>query len=224
MALLAPLVLALALGTDPDLAAAERAFNAGRYEDVLPALDRALGKPLPPAERRRAHELQAITHAAFEEPSKAIAAFQEVLADEPTWEPPRMTSPKVRALFESAKKRGPAIRVAPPPPPEKAPERVAEKPPEKLPEKPPEKPPERVASTRAPLEPGEKPPERLAARPPPAVVAPVENPPPEEEKPLYKQWWLWTGVAVLAAGASVGVWAGTRTSVPQGSLGSGTLP
>ena len=41
-----------------------------------------------------------------------------------------------------------------------------------------------------------------------------EEPPPEnpEGAPVYKKWWFWTGVAVVAAGAGVGIYYATKSS------------
>ena len=34
------------------------------------------------------------------------------------------------------------------------------------------------------------------------------------DQPVYKKWWFWTGVAVVAVGGGVGVYAATRSSTP----------
>lgn len=43
-------------------------------------------------------------------------------------------------------------------------------------------------------------------------------PPPAEGKPVYKKWWFWTGIAVVAGGTGIGIYAATRgggeTSMP----------
>jgi tetratricopeptide (TPR) repeat protein len=36
----------------------------------------------------------------------------------------------------------------------------------------------------------------------------------EEKKPLYKKWWFWTGVGVVATGAGVGIYSATRQDGP----------
>lgn len=101
------IALLLGVGADPDLAAAERAFEEGRYQDVLPALDRALAQPLPLEQRRRALELQAITHAAFDDSRQAVQSFRQLLAVDPQYRPGVQVSPKVRGLFEEAARLGP---------------------------------------------------------------------------------------------------------------------
>jgi len=35
------------------------------------------------------------------------------------------------------------------------------------------------------------------------------SPPPEGEKPVYKKWWFWTGIALVGAGAGIGIYAAT---------------
>ena len=37
-------------------------------------------------------------------------------------------------------------------------------------------------------------------------------PPPEGGTPVYKRWWFWTGIALVGAGAGVGIYAATRPS------------
>ncbi|MGE0396087.1 MAG: tol-pal system YbgF family protein [Kofleriaceae bacterium] len=47
-------------------------------------------------------------------------------------------------------------------------------------------------------------------------------PPPPEGKPVYKKWWFWTGLALVGAGAGVGIYAATRpgeTSSPPMTTG-----
>ena len=36
----------------------------------------------------------------------------------------------------------------------------------------------------------------------------------QEAAPVYKKWWFWTTIAVVGAGAGVGIYAATRTSGP----------
>ena len=47
-----------------------------------------------------------------------------------------------------------------------------------------------------------------------------------DQKPVYKKWWFWTGVGVLAVGGTVGIYAATRSgsSPPMSDLGNITLP
>ena len=113
-------VLALLGGAaDPDVAAAESAFDEAHYEDVLPAVRRALQHPLSDADKKRAFELEAFTQAAFDERSGSVEAFRHVLGLDPAYEPDPSTGPKVRAYWEHARKLGPLGR--PPPHVEDAP-------------------------------------------------------------------------------------------------------
>lgn len=45
----------------------------------------------------------------------------------------------------------------------------------------------------------------------------VEPPPPRT--PIYRKWWFWTGVAAVAAGAGVGIYAVASGGPPDTSLG-----
>jgi tetratricopeptide (TPR) repeat protein len=55
---------------------------------------------------------------------------------------------------------------------------------------------------------------RLTKRPPPVTS------PPAEHKPIYKQWWFWTGVAVVGVVGSVGIYEGTKSGPPGTDLGN----
>jgi len=75
--------------------------------------------------------------------------------------------------------------------------RVAREPPRPPPPPPPKPPP--------PPEP-EPQPEPVVAHPPRPPPPPVPLPPPlppEPSKPVYRQWWFWTGTGVIVAGAAV---------------------
>jgi tetratricopeptide (TPR) repeat protein len=73
-----------------------------------------------------------------------------------------------------------------------------------------------------------------APEPPPATTAPPPSttsnaatltasaPPPEKKTPVYKKWWLWTAVGVVAVGVGVGLGVGLGTS-SSGSLPSTTF-
>lgn len=56
--------------------------------------------------------------------------------------------------------------------------------------------------------------EKLTKRPPPVTS------PPAEHKPIYKQWWFWTGVAVVGVVGGVGVYEGTKSGPPGTDLGN----
>jgi tetratricopeptide (TPR) repeat protein len=42
----------------------------------------------------------------------------------------------------------------------------------------------------------------------------VRKPKKPPEKPVYKKWWFWTGLGVVAAGAGVGIYAASSGSNP----------
>jgi tetratricopeptide (TPR) repeat protein len=50
------------------------------------------------------------------------------------------------------------------------------------------------------------------------------NPPPrrhhEAETPIYETWWFWTGVGVVVAAGSVGIYEGTKGGPPGTDLGN----
>jgi hypothetical protein len=102
VALLSLCVLAASSGTEK-LKAADDAFQGARYEEVLPALARARSAGLSLEEAARASELEAMTHAAFDDLPRARAAFSQLLRLRPDYQPDPESSPKVRALFEEAK-------------------------------------------------------------------------------------------------------------------------
>lgn len=57
-------------------------------------------------------------------------------------------------------------------------------------------------------------------RPPPAPPGPPAPPPQPAARPLYKQWWLWTGIAVIGAG-SVAIYEVARSNgAPSTTLGN----
>jgi tetratricopeptide (TPR) repeat protein len=41
-----------------------------------------------------------------------------------------------------------------------------------------------------------------------------ETPPETTDKPIYKKWWFWTGLAVVGAAGGVGIYAATRPDGP----------
>ncbi len=62
---------------------------------------------------------------------------------------------------------------------------------------------------------------------PPALTGPSGPtgplvPPPPPPPPVYKRWWFWTGIAVAAAGAAVGIYFGVRPHAgpPTSALGN----
>ncbi|HZS39853.1 MAG TPA: tetratricopeptide repeat protein [Polyangia bacterium] len=65
----------------------------------------------------------------------------------------------------------------------------------------------------------------VVVAPPPAAAAVIVAPPPAPPKrtPIYKRWWLWTTVAVVAA-VGVGVGLGVGLTANRGSDFKPTLP
>ncbi len=55
-----------------------------------------------------------------------------------------------------------------------------------------------------------------------ATLTATAPPPPPEKTPVYKKWWLWTAVGVVAVGVGVGLGVGLGTS-SSGSLPSTTF-
>ena len=104
LALLSAMVVATA---DPDLRRAEEAFHRAEYRAVLPATQRARAHLLPPEELARAYVLEGMTYAAFDNREPAIEAFQWALGADPGAPVDPSTSPKLRALFDEARRRGP---------------------------------------------------------------------------------------------------------------------
>lgn len=96
------LTVTLLSAANADLQAASRAFEEGAYDQVLPLTQRALKAKLDPQQQRRVHELEAMTHAAFDRSTEAIEAFRRVLALDPAYSPPEDASPKVLGLFQRA--------------------------------------------------------------------------------------------------------------------------
>jgi tetratricopeptide (TPR) repeat protein len=48
----------------------------------------------------------------------------------------------------------------------------------------------------------------------------VRKPPPDPEgrRPIYKQWWFWTGAAVVGVAGGIGIYAATRSNAPETDL------
>jgi tetratricopeptide (TPR) repeat protein len=72
-----------------------------------------------------------------------------------------------------------------------------------------------------------EPPKVEAPKPEPPKVesAPslvVTAPPPEKKTPVYKKWWLWTAVGVVAVGAALGAGlaVGLQSNTPSSALGA----
>jgi tetratricopeptide (TPR) repeat protein len=55
---------------------------------------------------------------------------------------------------------------------------------------------------------------KFIEKPPPPVITPADN------KPIYKKWWFWTGVAVVGVAGGAGIYAGTRGGAPSTDLGN----
>lgn len=108
---------------DPDLQKAEQAYQQAQYREVLPALARALSRPLPKHEQLRAFELMAFIHGAFDDEPAAIEAFRRALGVDPNLRLEPNASPKLIALYSEAVRLGPlapavvpaaAVQPAPP--------------------------------------------------------------------------------------------------------------
>jgi tetratricopeptide (TPR) repeat protein len=56
--------------------------------------------------------------------------------------------------------------------------------------------------------------------PPQQPPTPVQPAPPPPHTPIYKTWWFWTGVAVVAVGGSIGIYEGAKSSPPGTDLGN----
>lgn len=172
----------LASSSQPTLRAADKSFEEGQYQRVLPLVDQVLKEDLSPKDRRRAYELQALTYAAFDDTPSAIEAFQRVLGVTPWYEPEASASPKVKGLFAEAKRRGPR------------------------------------------LTPGVVPETRPADVPLVQSSGSTTKVPEEKATPLYRRWWFWTAIAVVAAGTAGAVWYANSAQVPRGSLGTAEIP
>jgi tetratricopeptide (TPR) repeat protein len=78
-----------------------------------------------------------------------------------------------------------------------------------------------VPSPEKPAEPKVEPRVEPKVEPAPVVAS---APPEKHAKPIYKKWWLWTLVGVVAAGAAVGIAVGvTSQSGPTFNAGLGTV-
>ena len=49
----------------------------------------------------------------------------------------------------------------------------------------------------------------------PSITTPHSN-----DTPIYKQWWFWTGVAVVGVAGGTGIYLGTRSGAPDTALGN----
>jgi tetratricopeptide (TPR) repeat protein len=65
---------------------------------------------------------------------------------------------------------------------------------------------------------------KLVDTPPPQQPPPQQPPTrpaaPPPHTPIYKTWWFWTGVAVVAVGGSVGIYEAAKSSPPGTDLGN----
>jgi hypothetical protein len=158
---------------------AREAFAAGRYEQALDLFAKLYAETLHPVYLRNIGRC----HQKMRDPQKAIDAFKDYLAKSG-----KKVSPDERAEVEGYIKEMEALRdeqakgaAQPPAPPPPTPPPAAP-PPEALPPAPP--PTETTAAT-------------LVAQPPP--------PAPSPSAPIYKKWWFWTALGVVAAGTVAAV-------------------
>jgi hypothetical protein len=107
-----PALLVLTAAGSASLQAAEQAYDQGRYEAVLPAVDQALDGELSRDQRVRAFELQAMAHAAFGDSGAAVQSFRRLLGVDSTYTPTSPLSPKLNALLADAQRQG-AVRLVP---------------------------------------------------------------------------------------------------------------
>jgi hypothetical protein len=199
--------VAFAAGGNADLRAAEAAFVDGRYQDVLPVLERIDREALSKHERVRALELEAMTRAAFRNKELAIEAFRRILGIDPDYTPAPDVSPKILGLVEEARRRGPLAGESEAPASGAGPESAHAEP-----------------ATGEP-----RPSIAVAERsPPPAAMAestPGKKPGPAESGALVSRWWFWAAIATLVAAVVAGsvVAASAGSKPPSGNLGSGNL-
>lgn len=198
--LLAVTAFALGAGPNAQLAAADQAWTSGDYESVLPAVTRALKDPtISMADRSRAWELSALAHTAFDRQKEAVESFRFLLSVTPEYVPGDRVSPKVKGYFSQAQKMG---SLQDPNVPARATmQRTA-----------------RASDEAAEADPTV----------PSAVEASLKDGATRssevEAAPLYKKWWFWTGVGVVAAAAAGGAYAATtQPKIPSGTLGTGAL-
>jgi hypothetical protein len=152
---------------------AREAFAAGRYDQALDLFAKLYAETLHPVYLRNIGRC----HQKMREPQKAIDAFKDYLAKS------KKIAPDERAEVEGYIKEMEELRdeqakaAAPPaPPPPITPLPPAQGPPVTAPPAPP---PTTTASAN------------LVSQPPPAQTGPT---------PIYKKWWFWTAIGVVAAG------------------------
>jgi hypothetical protein len=94
------------------IAAAQRAYDELRFEDVLAEVSAARGAgPLGHKDAVELTRLEAYTYAIFNDSPRAVDAFRRLLALEPGFEP-RGVSPKIRTYFEEARRTQPVTVTA----------------------------------------------------------------------------------------------------------------
>ena len=183
---------------------AREAFAAGRYEDALNLFAKLYAETLHPVYLRNIGRC----HQKLKQPDQAIDKFNEYLAKE------KKVSADERKEIEGyikemqALKDEQAQKNAPPPPP-----------PPVTPINPNPPPPTYTGNPPAPTYTG----------PPPGNTASgtlIAQPGPrEEETPVYKKWWFWTGIgAVVAGGVAVAYFATrTKTTMPPCTATDGCM-
>ena len=94
----------VAFAEDPRVAAARRAYDELRYEDVLVAVAAARREgTLAREDEVELTRLEAYTFAVFDDEPHAVEAFRRLLALDPAFAPENV-SPKIRAYFERARR------------------------------------------------------------------------------------------------------------------------
>lgn len=161
----------------------QRLFKVSRYKEALEEFKEAFVLRADPVFLYNIAQC----HRLMGERDEAITFYRRYLQADPN-SPQRVELEKRIHDLEAARAEDQTARLAQPPPP--PPVAVAKKP---KPAPAPTPPPIAVVPPPAPT-----------AAPPLAVVASAPAPQPES-KPLYRRWWLWAGVAAVAAGVAAAV-------------------
>jgi hypothetical protein len=181
---------------------AREAFAAGRYDDALGLFAKLYAETLHPVYLRNIGRC----HQKLKQPDQAIDKFNEYLVKE------KKISADERKEIDGYIKEMQALkdeqaRAAAPPPPANPPPPV---------------------TPVTPVNPNPPPP-YYGTMPPPNNTTSgtlIAQPQPrEEETPVYKKWWFWTGIGVVAVAAGVGVYFATKggTTMPACTAADGCM-
>lgn len=209
-----------ALAASRSLEQARSALGSFELERVLPLLKKALRETRDREELIDIYLLMTDMYFTYDRYPKAVGAFVEVLKRDPAFEPEPGSSPKVMAAYQEAKNK-----LAPPPPKKKEPPAKKATPAAPEPKPPVARSPERIR-TVAPsgpaggdLESDER--SEIAARPPDRPPDYLLKKPEDADSgsAIYKQWWFWTGVGVVVAGAGALTWYLATPKLPPYEYG-----